>query len=194
VKKEQLTELGIAEDVVAKVLALYDDEVKGLIPKEKTAELDRQLKAANGVIAEGDKQLTTLKKQAEGNEELTKQIAALQEANKAQKAEFEAQIQSIKVNSAIEAALTKAGAKNIKAARALLNTETISLDEKGEAVGLNEQIEALKGDEGSSFLFAVQGAEGFTPGQGTNPPEVDTSKMNYTQMCAYLDEHPGATL
>lgn len=193
-KKEQLLALGIAEDIADKVLTMYADDVKELVPKSQLTELTEQLKTANGVITERDKQLTALKKQVGDNEELAGTITALQEANKTQKANYEAQIRSIKINGAVESALTKAGARNIKAARAMLNMDTVSLDEKGEAVGLNEQIEALKADEATGFLFTAQNVQGYVPGQGSDEPAIDTSKMNYEQLCAYMDENPGAEI
>lgn len=193
-KKEQLTELGIAEDIADKVIALYSDEVKELVPKAKLNELTEQLKTANSTIGDRDKQLETLKKSAGDNEELKNSITKLQEDNKKQKAAYEEQIRNIRIDSAVETALTKAGAKNIKAARALLNMESLNLDEKGEVVGLKEQVKGLMDSEETGFLFTAQNVQGYIPGQGDDEPAVDTSKMNYEQLCAYMESHPGAEI
>ena len=191
-KKEQLTQLGIAEDTAEKVIALYNDQVKELVPKLKFDEVNTQLEQANATIEDRDKQLTELKKSAGDNEELKSKINTRQEENKKQKETYEAQINAIRIDNAVEAALVRAGAKNTKAARALLNMESISLDEKGEAVGLGEQIEALAKSEDTGFLFNSAGVQGFEPGAGNDGPAVDTSKMNYEQLCAYMENNPGA--
>ncbi len=191
-KKEQLTQLGIAEDIADKVIALYNDEVKELVPKARLDEVNTQLGQAKATIEDRDKQLGELKKSAGDNEELKTKISTLQEENKKQKETYEAQINTIRIDNAVEAALTKAGAKNTKAARALLNMENISLDEKGEAVGLGEQFEALISGEDTGFLFNSAGVQGYVPGAGNDGPAVDTSKMNYEQLCAYMENNPGA--
>src|SRR5699024_12596363 len=52
----------------------------------------------------------------------------------------------------IAAALSKAGAKNDKAVKALLDTEKVNFDDDGKLIGLSEQLEAVKKD--NDFLFA----------------------------------------
>lgn len=191
--KEQLTELGLSEEIVSKVMELYDSEVKGLIPKGKIKEYEEQLKTANDSLKDRDKQLNDLKKEVGDNEGLKKLITQLQEDNKKQQEEYEAQITSIKLNAAVDAALAKAGARNIKAAKALLNMDTISLGEKGEAVGLDEQLTELTKGEDTGFMFAPVSAQGFVPGAGVEMP-TDPNKMNYDQWCAYLESHPNAEI
>ena len=193
-KKEQLIELGIAEDIAEKIIALYNGEIKELVPKSKLGEVTAQLEAVNTALGDRDKQLTELKKSAGDNEELKNRITALQEDNKKQKEAYEEQIRNIRIDSAIETALTKAGARNIKAARALLNMESLSLDEKGEVVGLDEQVKGLTDSEETGFLFNATDVQGYVPGAGNDGPAVDTSKMNYEQLCAYMENNPGAEI
>lgn len=193
-KKEQLIELGIAEDIAEKIIALYNGEIKEFVPKSKLGEVTAQLEAVNTALGDRDKQLTELKKSAGNNEELKNRITALQEDNKKQKEAYEEQIRNIRIDSAIETALTKAGARNIKAARALLNMESLSLDEKGEVVGLDEQVKGLTDSEETGFLFNATGVQGYVPGAGNDGPAVDTSKMNYEQLCAYMENNPGAEI
>lgn len=192
--KEQLTALGIPEEVADKIVALHTEEMRGLIPETQLTELTVQLENANSALSERDKQLTELKKSVGDNEELKSKITALQEDNKTQKAEYEEKIRNIRIDNAIESALTKAGARNIKAARALLNTENINLDEKGEVVGLDEQVQALTGGEDTGFLFVSNNAQGYVPGQGDNIAEADTRNMNYTELCAYMEANPDAKI
>ena len=74
-------------------------------------------------------------------------------------------------------------------------------DKEGNVKGLAEQIEKLTSDEGTKFLFEAQKQQqnfkGFQPGASAQQKpgaEVDTSKMNYDELCAYLAENPDANL
>lgn len=98
-------------------------------------------------------------------------------------------------------ALTGAKAKNITAVKALLDLKDAKFDKEGNVKGLAEQIEKLTSDEGTKFLFEAQKQQqnfkGFQPGASAQQKpgaEVDTSKMNYDELCAYLAENPDANL
>ena len=60
-----------------------------------------------------------------------------------------------------------AGAVNITAVGALLDMSKISLDEKGNLVGADEQIKALKETQKWAFIQPA------VPGAGGNPPPVE---------------------
>ena len=70
-----------------------------------------------------------------------------------------------------EQALAQAGARNVKAARALLafDPETAQPAEDGAYPGLEEQVAALKAGEATAFLFAGREEprlSGFRPAEG----------------------------
>lgn len=97
--------------------------------------------------------------------------------------EYEEKIKAIRLGYLIEIALLKAGARNIKAAAALLEPESISIDENGNVSGLDEQIERLKKDEESAFLFtAPQCVKGLIPYDGTDA-HTDDGNMSYSRFC-----------
>ncbi len=111
-------------------------------------------------------------------EDITKDHALEQ-----QRAEYEEKINSLRLNFAVEIALLKAGAKNVTAAKALINMNELTYDENKGAVGINEQIEALKADEATAFLFEDKGKDsGFVPRDGKIVPE-DMGKMTYSRFC-----------
>ncbi len=161
--KEELMALGLTEEQAAKVLEGY----KGYVPKTRFDEVNEAKKRAEGLVAERDKQLEALKKSSGDAEALKTEIAKLQDENKAAADKYKADVKALLVNSIVERDLFKAGAKNIKAAKALLNDlDKAELD--GENVkGLADQIKKLQEDEGSKFLFEDKGAQlkGFVPGQ-----------------------------
>lgn len=161
--KEELMALGLTEEQAAKVLEGY----KGYVPKTRFDEVNEAKKKAEAIVAERDKQLEALKKASGDAEALKAEIAKLQDENKAVADRYKADLKALLVNSIVERDLFKAGAKNIKAAKALLvDLDKAELD--GENVkGLADQIKKLQEDEGSKFLFEDRGGQlkGFVPGQ-----------------------------
>jgi hypothetical protein len=106
---------------------------------------------------------------------------------------YEEDIKSIKIDNEVEKALTKAGAKNIKAVRALLDLENAEVNENG-IVGLSDSIKKLKSGKDTEFLFEKTGFKGVSVGESTHRGEVNTDNMNYSQLCAYLEENPDVIL
>lgn len=174
--KEELQAMGLTDEQAEKVLA----EMAGL---QKT-------------VKERDKQLADLQKAAAGNEELQKQIAELQKQNAEQAKAHKAELAQLKLDNAIDGALTAAGAKNNKAARALLDLSGVKLGEDGKLAGFDEQLTALRQSDGYLFAAADKPAfSGFQPGAGAGGvPTADTRKMNYDELCAYMEQNPGAEL
>lgn len=184
--KEKLIALGLTDEQATKVLEGF----KGYVPSERFNEVNEAKKNAEALVSERDKQINDLKKAAGSNEELKKQIETLQAENKSAKEKYDADLKALKIDNAINSALTGAGAKNLKAARALLDLEKITLD--GEEVkGISEQIKTLTADESTAFMFAVKSNGGNTPsgmkaGEGGKPTSKPYSEMNYSERVAYL--------
>ena len=176
--KEELLALGLTEEQAEKVLA-------------EIAELQKTVK-------ERDKQLADLQKAAKGNDELQKQIADLQKQNAEQQKAHKAELAQLKLDNAIDNALTAAGAKNLKAVRARVDMEKLQLGDDGKLTGWPEQLEALQKSDG--YLFAAQqppAFRGFQPAAGSDgvpAGQVDTGKMSYDELCAYMQQNPGVEL
>lgn len=176
--KEELLALGLTEEQAEKVLA-------------ETERLQKTLK-------ERDKQLEGLKKASGDNAELQSQIADLQQQNAEQQKAHKAELAQLKLDNAIDNALTAAGAKNLKAVRALLDMEKLQLGDDGKLTGWPEQLEALQKSDG--YLFAAQqppAFRGFQPAAGSDgvpAGQVDTGKMSYDELCAYMQQNPGVEL
>ena len=176
--KEELLSLGLTEEQAEKVLL----EMTGL---QKT-------------VKERDKQLADLQKSAAGNEELQKQIADLQKQNAEQEKAHQAELAQVKLDNAIDNALAGAGAKNNKAVRALLDLSGVKLEEDGKLAGFAEQLEALQKSDAYLFAETQQPTfRGFQPGaasDGRPGGNLETSKMNYEELCAYIEQNPGVEL
>ena len=151
---EQLIEMGLDEETAKKVLKVYQGSLKDkYIPIERFNEVNEEKKELRTQLDERDTQLKDLKKKAEGNEELTKQIEQLQEDNKAKEKEYKEKIAKINKDNAIERALSKPelGVQDIEVVRMLLKDDAITLNEDGELVGVKEQIETLQKEK--AYLF-----------------------------------------
>ena len=199
-KKEEFVKIGISEELAAACEKASLDELKDFVPRMRMNEVSEENKTLKQTVSDRDKQLEELKKSSGDSAELKKQIEALQEQNKIEKAEHEREMVRLKLDNAVETALTAAGAKNSKALRALLDAEKIKLDDSGKLSGLSEQLEAIRKSDG--YLFAEKSGEkpsfkGFQPGaSGDVKPDgnTDFSKMTYSEMTAYLAQNPDAKI
>lgn len=107
-------------------------------------------------------------------------------------------IQKLKLDNIIEKELIAAKAKNVDAVKSLIDTEQIDFDGK-DIIGLDEQIQELKSNEKTAFLFDSDDDSklknrkfrGFKPEQSRDTAKKpDISKMNYTELCKFLEENP----
>ncbi len=138
-----LKEVGVAEEkmksVVDTILENNGNDVEKY--KAKNANLESQLKSANDTLEKfKDVDIDGLK----GEVQKYKDAAAQAEADS------KADIERLQFGYILDSALKSAGAKNTKAVKALLNDDGLKLN--GESiVGLEEQIKAIKEDNG--YLF-----------------------------------------
>ena len=200
-KKEEFVKLGISEDLAAKAEAASQEELKGYIPKARFDEVNNEKKKLELDVRDRDGQLETLKDSTGDVEAMKQQIATLQADNKAKDEAHAAEIKQLKIDAAVDAALTGARAKNTTAVKALLkDLDKAEIGEDGTIKGLAEQIEALqKSDE---YLFETKETKktqvkGAKPGESGNEDGdhgVDTSKMTYSELAAYMAEHPDAKI
>ena len=200
-KKEEFVKLGISEELAAKAETASQEELKGYIPKARFDEVNDSKKKLEQDLKDRDGQLEALKNSTGDVEAMKKQIADLQKANKDAADAHAAEIKQMKINSAIDAALTAAKAKNNTAVKALLkDLDKAELADDGTIKGLAEQIEALR--KSDDYLFEAKDSKktqvkGATPGESGNEDGnkgVDTSKMSYSEMVAYLAQNPDAKI
>ena len=172
-KREELKKLNLTDEQIDKVMSLHGVDVE--IAKSKMEELNKTNESLNSQIAERDKDLKILKKQAGDNEELTNQFKELQSKYKQDTENLTKELQQTKLNSAVDSALSKAKVRNSKAAKALLNMDDVKLNDKGEVEGLDDQISSLQKTDG--YLFDQGSKEPYQPQGGggkTDPDPVAT--------------------
>lgn len=199
-KKEDFVKIGIAEDLAAKCEAASLDELKDYIPRARMNEVSEENKTLKQSVADRDKQLEELKKFGGDNAELKKQLEELQKQNAEQQKAHEAELVQLRLDNAIDTVLTASGARNIKAVRPFIDTAKVKLGENGKLTGLDEQLREIQKTEG--YLFAEkqqkqQTFKGFQPGaSGDIKPgaEIDTSKMTYSELAAFMAANPDAKI
>lgn len=206
--RKQLEDLGLTKEQADSVMKINGDDIenaKGTAATE-IKNLQTEVEGLKTQVGDRDKQLETLKASAGDNADLKKQIEDLQTENATAKATHESELNQLKIDFAVEKALTGAKAKNIKAVKALLELDDAKLDKDGNVKGLAEQIEKLTSGDDTKFLFEAQkqtkqqqNFKGFQPGaSGEQKPgegeKVDFSKMSYDELTAYMEANPDAQI
>lgn len=192
--KEDLIAMGLTEEQAKKVMDSLDGNY---VTKTRFNEVNEENKTLKKSVSDRDKQLEDLKKSSGDNEELKKQIETLQQENANQKKAHDAEMTQLRLDNAIDAALTATGAKNIKAVRALIDTSKVKIGEDGKLTGFDDLLSAVQ--KSDSYLFTEkqqkQNFKGFQPGASGNVKpgtKVDMSKMTYEELANYIDQNPDA--
>lgn len=153
--RKQLEDLGLTKEQANSIIRINGNDIENA--KAVAGAEVANLKTENGAllkkVADRDKQIEVLKKSVGDNENLQKQIADLKATNMAQADGHAKEMQQLRMDAIVEKALNVSGAKNIKAVKALLELEDVKLSDDGTIKGLAEQIERLKSDDGSKFMF-----------------------------------------
>jgi len=193
---------GYTDEVDAKVSAEIG---KNFVSKADFNQVNAAKKKAEDDVKTRDQQLETLKKSTGDTAALQEQITTLQTQNAEAKKTYEAELARVRLDGAVEAALTAAGAKNNTAVKALLADflKDAKLDDSGAVKGLAAEIDTLAKADATAFLFNTtdgnaQQFKGMQPGAagGKTPPAAgkEPKDMNYDELCAYLEANPGAKL
>jgi len=189
--KEQLMAMGLTEDQAAKVLESLNGN---FIPKNRFDEVNNTKKQLEKDVSTRDAQLEELKKANGDAEALQTKITELQTQNATEKSNYEAQVNKMQIDSAVEKSLTSAKAKNTTAVKALLSEFLAKAEMEGETVkGLDDAVKKLTESEDTKFLFDTApptkpGFKGFKPGEksdntpGGAPPTslADAVKAHFT--------------
>lgn len=169
-KKEDLIAMGLTEEQAKKVMDSIDGN---FVTKARFNEVNEENKTLKKSVSDRDKQLEDLKKSSGDNAALQQQISDLQKANADQQKAHETELTQLKIDNAVDIALSDAKAKNSKAVKAMLDMSVIKVGEDGKVTGHVEQIEALKKSDGWMFDADQQTQQqftGFQPGASSTVP------------------------
>ena len=188
---ELLVKLGISEDKRAEAEKALKEFVEGsYVAKSRYDEAAEERKTLQATIAERDKQLVELKRNAGDNEDLKKQIKDLQDANKAAQQEADEKMKVLRLSTAIQIAIAD-DAQDVGIVSGLFDKSKLILGDDGKVTGLDEQLAALKKDK--PFLFKQdQPGGGYKPAGGGNPTKNPFAKdsFNLTEQGKLFRENP----
>ncbi|MPM98023.1 hypothetical protein SDC9_145204 [bioreactor metagenome] len=151
-------------------------------------------------VRERDTQLETLKNSTGDVEAMKKQIETLQTENKTKDEAHAAELKQLRVDAAVDAAISAAKGKNATAIKALLkDLDKAEFTDDGKIKGLEEQLQSIiKSDD---YLFdtttkktQIKGAKPGETGKEDPDGKVDITKMSYEELAAYMAENPDAEL
>lgn len=160
--------------------------------KEKLAELGLSEEAVSSVMAVIKKRYVSIEKYNKDIAGLNDKIEAVTAESKEKCEKYEADIKGLKIDSAVDMAVAKAGAKTGKAVKALIDMDKIGFDEKGNVTGVEEQIKGLAESDETAYLFNTEKFKGVSIGSSDGEPSGKSFEdMSYSEMCAYMEENPG---
>lgn len=165
----------------------FEDELNKLLPEthipkavynelnEKYKMLDRQKKDTDSLLEEANGKL-------KDSTEFEGKYKALLSQQKEDSERYEKQIADMKRGYAIDSALAKAGARNAKAVKALLDESKITLGNDGTFIGIDEQISAIRSE--NDFLFNAPESKTPRPSFGGGSGSRDTTGDTLAQSIA----------
>nr|DAG72565.1 MAG TPA: minor structural protein [Caudoviricetes sp.] len=194
-KKEEITALGVSEELAQRVADVSAEELKGYVPKARFDEVNEAKKKAEAMLTDRDKQLEELRKSAGDNEDLKNQIAELQRTNAATVKQHEVEMRQLRRDGIDSQLIMAAGAKNPKTVAALFEALDDKLDEEAYRAARQKQVDEIKKNNDYLFISEQPTIDGIqpVPGADVSPGPVDVSAMTYSQLTEYLEKNPGAT-
>ena len=151
---------------------------KNFVSKTDFNTKNEEAKQLQKTLETRDDQLKAL--QALKPEEMQAQITKLQGENAAAAAQYQKDLESVKLDLSVEAALAKAGAVNVRAVKSLIDHTKLGLNKDGSVFGLEEQVTNLQKSEKWAFS-APQPTRTHQPGNKT-PGERSAEDGNSSNM------------
>lgn len=189
-QRDELKDLVKDEDALNKIMAMHGKDVTKF--KEQQSELETKVNSLSENLTAANKQLEDVKQSAD--DEIKAKISAYQAKADEQAKQYQQQLNDQKKGFLIREQVNKAGARDYAPVAAMLDLNAVSLTEKGELLGLSEQLDKLK--QNSGYLFkddkpkakAVNAFPNANPGDGAK--SLDDMDLA-SQMALYLLNVPG---
>lgn len=147
-------------DIEALMKDVNTEFPKNAVPKETFNDINGQLKTANSTIAD-------LKKNNADNETLQQTIKDHEATIKIQKADYEAKVRNLTLDSAIEKALVSAKAKHTDLLSTKIDRDKLVVSEDGKVTGIDEQLKVLKDNYKDLFEEKISGRAPANPEGGS---------------------------
>lgn len=183
-RRKMLEEMELTKEQIDQIMKVNGEDIENA--KSELTTITKERDDALSAIKDRDKQLEDLKKSTGDVESLRKQIEDLQTANKESYEKHKAEMKQLRLETAIEKALTESKAKIPATVKAMLDLSNAELDEDGTVKGLADQIKKLQSAEDSKFLFDIdskkQTVKGATPNDGGDDTPKSITKEQFNRM------------
>lgn len=140
---------GVEAEKIDAIMAEHGKTVNPL--KQEKESLQSEVDNLKTDISERDTQLEDLQGKVGSEEDLKATIESLKTANKEKDDERKRLLDSQKLDYELRIALNSSGARNERAVKALLDLDTVKINEDGQLTGLKEQLDNLQESDG--YLF-----------------------------------------
>lgn len=189
-KRKFLEDLGLTKEQIDSVMDENGKDIEA--EKEKATSTTAELEDVKKQLKEANSTITDLKKSNADNEALQAKVKEYEDTIKTQKADYEAKVRNLTLDSAIEKALSNAGAKHIDLLSTKIDREKLKIETDGKVTGLDEQISAYKESYKDLFTPKIEGRDPNNNGGGKPPVNNPWSKehFNLTQQAKILRENP----
>ena len=180
-KKEELVAKGLSEEQAQAVMYVWNETIKGFVPKERFDEVNGKLKEANTTIE-------TLKKDNAGNEELQKQVKQYKDkVIELETAAANTQKEYVLKDKLKESGVTDADYIIYKQG----GLDKFTFDKDGKPIGLEDVLKPLK--ETSPHLFKADPGPDYKPNGGGTPQFKNPfakDSFNLTEQGKLFRENP----
>jgi chromosome segregation ATPase len=183
-KTEFLKGLGLEQDAIDKIMAENGKDIESFRAQVETLKASET--GLKGQLAQRDKDLTELKKNAGDSEDLKTKYDDLESTYKADKKAFEDRIRDTQISAAIKVAVA-ASAHDPDLVVSQIDKSKITLGDDGSVkMGLDEQVKELQ--KTKAFLFKAEGEADPGVKGGAGPASSDDGtpdpEMNEAEIAA----------
>lgn len=162
-KRNQLKDLGLDENQIKAVMDLNGEDINNA--KSGNDAIVEENNALKAQIAERDKDLKNLRKNAKDNEELSNSYKKLETKYKNDTADLTNKLNQTRLTSAVDRALSASKVRDTKAIKGFLDMNKVKLDDQGNLSGLDEQIKEIR--QTAPYIFDEGTKQNYEPNNGT---------------------------
>ncbi len=196
-EREFLEKQGLNADQISAIMAQYGKDVNGIKSdyEAKVSDLSGKVEGLTGQVSDRDKQIKELSSAAKDNADWKAKFDDAQKTIAENDKKMQAQLLDQKKDFTIQQALTKAGAYNNKAVMAIMDTDQISVDDKGNILHVDDVVKQAQEAFPQGFKPQEEEAPKPTPkvvatGNATSETAKDPSKMTLEEQNALYKENP----
>lgn len=145
-------DLDIDEENATKINELLKEQLKDYVPRSR---LNDEIKKKTDYESEISMLKEKINKESENNlkfDDLKAHIAALESEKENKETEYKTMLDKMKLDNEVSLAISNAGARHYNLVETLIDKSKLKFQD-GNIIGLDEQIQELKNNEETKYLF-----------------------------------------